>query len=232
MQKISLARMLITEPKIMLMDEPLAHLDNPTKRKVRLDLRRLLKKQRVSGIYVTHFEDDVYALADSVSVLIKGNIVRTGTLGSLLSYSNHDSALFLPEIFNGHYNYIQGKVIASENGVATFINGVHKLETIGDYPIGSLVGILVRPEDIILSLETAKTSARNIIKTKVAKIVNLRSKKSGVIDIHLVADNLHLISRITNESRAFLGIEKDDDVYALFKATSPHIVREENHESD
>jgi molybdopterin-binding protein len=228
MQKLSLARMLITEPKIMLMDEPLAHLDIPTKRKVRLDLRVLLKKQRVSGIYVTHFEEDVYALADSVSVLIKGNIVKTDNLGSLLSCQYHSSPLFLAEIFNGNYNYIQGKVIASKNGVTTFINGVHKIETIGDYQIGSLVGVLVRPEDIILSLETGKTSARNIIKAKVARIVDLPSNKCGVTDIHLVTDNIHLISQITNESRNFLGIKKDDYVYAMFKATSPHVVREED----
>src|ERR687894_338798 len=47
-----LARMLVTKPKIMLMDEPLAHLDSPTKMKLRLDLRRVLKNQRVPTIYV------------------------------------------------------------------------------------------------------------------------------------------------------------------------------------
>jgi ABC-type sugar transport system ATPase subunit len=51
MQKVSLARMLVTKPKIMLMDEPLVHLDNPTKRRLRLDLRRVLKTQRVPTIY-------------------------------------------------------------------------------------------------------------------------------------------------------------------------------------
>jgi molybdopterin-binding protein len=90
------------------------------------------------------------------------------------------------------------------------------------------VGVLVRPEDIILSLETGKTSARNIIKAKVARIVDLPSNKCGVTDIHLVTDNIHLISQITNESRNFLGIKKDDYVYAMFKATSPHVVREED----
>ncbi len=50
MQKISLARMLITKPKIMLMDEPLAHLDNLTKNKLRITLRQILKRERVLGI--------------------------------------------------------------------------------------------------------------------------------------------------------------------------------------
>ena len=226
MQKISLARMLITEPKIMLMDEPLAHLDDPTKRKTRGDLRRALKMQRVSGIYVTHFVDDVYALADSVSVLRKGCIERTSTLGSILSYSNHSSLPFLFEVFKGGYNYIEGKVVSSKNGVTTFMSGSHKLETLGDYPMDSMVGVLIRPEDIILSSEMVKTSARNIIKTKVASIVSSQLK-TGVIDIHLAIDNIHLVSRITKESRIYLGVKEGDYIYAMFKATSPQIIREE-----
>ena len=71
MQKVSLARMLVTKPKIMLMDEPLVHLDTKTRVQLRKDLRRILKEEGVLGIYVTHFEDDVYALADSVSVIRK-----------------------------------------------------------------------------------------------------------------------------------------------------------------
>ncbi len=227
MQKISLARMLITEPKIMLMDEPLAHLDDPTKGKTRVDLRRVLKKQRVSGIYVTHFVDDVYALADSVSVLSKGCIERTDTLSSILSYSNHSSLPFLYEIFKGGYNYIEGKVASSKNGVTTLIRGSHKIETLGDYPIDSMLGVLIRPEDIILSLELSKTSARNILKAKVAKIVDSQVKTTGVIDVHLTINNTYLISRITNESRTYLGIRAGDYIYAIFKTTSPHIVREE-----
>jgi molybdopterin-binding protein len=225
MQKISLARMLITEPKIMLMDEPLAHLDDLTKRNIRVDLRKILKKQRLSGIYVTHFADDVYALADSVLVLRKGCIERTDTLRTILSYSNHSSSPFLYEIFNGGYNYIEGKVTSSVDGVTIFMSGSHKIETIGDYPMDSMIGVLIRPEDIILSLEPIKTSARNIIKTKVAYIVNSRLKK-GVMDIHLVIDNIHLISRITNESRIYLGVKEGDYIYAMFKATSPQIIRE------
>ena len=71
--------MLVTEPKIMLMDEPLAHLDT-SKRKLRLELRRILRKHDIPAIYVTHFEDDVYALADAVSMLQNGVIVNASRL--------------------------------------------------------------------------------------------------------------------------------------------------------
>ena len=57
MQKVSLARMLVTKPKIMLMDEPLVHLDTKTRVQLRKDLRRILKEEGISGIYVTLFDD-------------------------------------------------------------------------------------------------------------------------------------------------------------------------------
>jgi len=85
MQKVSLARMLVTNPKIMLLDEPLAHLDVSTKRILRLELRRILIGRRnVPSIYVTHFEDDVYALADYVAVLQNGKLEYTDKIESIL----------------------------------------------------------------------------------------------------------------------------------------------------
>ena len=224
MQKISLARMLVTKPKIMLMDEPLAHLDSPNKRRLRLDLRRVLKRQSISTIYVTHFEDDVYALADSVSILQNGVIEKTGRLESILA-ANPNPSSFLSNIFSGG-NYLEGKVVNSKNGVSTFKVGSHLLETLGDYSVDSKLGILVRPEDIILSKEMVKTSARNVVKAKVTNIT--KQSNSAVADIHLVVDRFRIRSRITEESRTDLGIKEDDYIFAIFKASSPQVVREED----
>lgn len=222
MQKISLARMLATKPKIMLMDEPLAHLDTPTKRRLRLDLRRVLKRQSVPTIYVTHFEDDVYALADSVSILQNGVIENTGRLESILA--NPKPSSFLSNIFSGG-NYLEGNVVNSKDGVSTFKVGSHLLETLGDYSVDSKLGILVRPEDIILSKEMVKTSARNVVKAKVTNIT--KQSNSAVADIFLIVDRFRIRSRITEESRTDLGIKEDDYLFAIFKASSPQVVREE-----
>jgi molybdopterin-binding protein len=223
MQKVSLARMLVMKPKIMLMDEPLTHLDTPTKRRLRLELRRVLKRHNVPTIYVTHFEDDVYSLADSVSILKNGVIENTARLESILVNSNPSSP-FVSNIFS-EGNYLEGKVVHSKEGVTTFDIGSHLVETLGDYSIGSKVGILMRPEDIILSKEAIRTSARNIVKAKVTNIT--RHSKSGLADIHMVIDRFHVTSRITEESRTKLGIKEDDYMFAIFKASSPQVVREE-----
>jgi molybdopterin-binding protein len=235
MQKISLARMLITKPKIILMDEPLAHLDPATKRKLRIELRHILRRYSVPTIYVTHFEDDVYALADSVCVLQSGIIEHLSKLGSFLmtrqngpNYKDSTSSLLSNILTSIHgNNYLEGNVIRSLGGLTTFKAGSTILETLGHYNTGSKVGMLIRPEDIILSKEVVKTSARNVVKSKVVKITTY---DAGIVDVFMVADTFYLTSRITEEARADLQIRQDDDVFAIFKASSPQVVREEEEE--
>ncbi|MFL6403152.1 MAG: ATP-binding cassette domain-containing protein [Nitrososphaeraceae archaeon] len=227
MQKVSLARMLVTKPKIILMDEPFSHLDIPTKRKLRLELRRVLRRQAVPTICVTHFEDDVYALADSVSLLQNGVIKYTDRLESMLirRQNNNPTFGFLSNTLSSiQGNYLEGNVINSKGGLTTFNVGSHLLEALGDYSVGSKIGILVRPEDIILSREVVKTSARNLVKAKVAKIT---SYDVGIVDVHMIVDAFHITSRITEEARADISISQGDDIYAIFKASSPQVVREE-----
>jgi molybdopterin-binding protein len=229
MQKVSLARMLVTKPKIMLMDEPLVHLDTKTRVQLRKDLRRILKEEGILGIYVTHFEDDIYALADSVSVLEKGIIKKTDTLKTMLTFPNNQSmsTSSISEFFQKDYNYLEGCVTESTDGITTFKIGEHEFEIIGNYPIDAIVGVLIKPEDIILAADFVHTSARNIIKTKVAAIEDAANTKTGILNIHLTINNISLISRITMESKENLKITKGAYVYAIFKATAPHVVRQE-----
>lgn len=220
MQKVSIARMLVIEPKVILLDEPLVHLDPFIRRKLRLELRRILRMQGIPAIYVTHFEDDVYALADSVVVLRNGRIENAGRLEAILS---SNSAPFISEIVEGS-NYIEGTVVESKNGIAVMKVGLHLLKTLGEYSVNSRIGILLRPEEILLSKEAIKTSARNVIKAKVAGIKEMAS----MAEVQLQTDSLHLRCRVTVEARNELALMKDDQIYAIFKATSPQVVREES----
>jgi molybdopterin-binding protein len=219
MQKVSLVRTLAVEPKIILMDEPLAHLDPPTRRKLRIELRRVLRSYGVPVIYVTHFEDDVYSLADSVAILHNGKIENKGKLEAILSSR---PSRFISEILVGA-NYIEGRVLESEDGITVMEVGPHLLETLGDYPAGFRIGLLLRPEDILLSKDAVKTSARNVIR---AEVINLVQGVS-VTDVYLQTDSLHLRARITQKARNELGIKTSDQIYLMFKAISPQVVRED-----
>lgn len=76
--------MLVTNPQVMLMDEPLAHLDQPTRRTLRLEIRKILEAEKYPSICVTHIEDDVYTQAESVSLLKDGLTGYTDTINSFL----------------------------------------------------------------------------------------------------------------------------------------------------
>ena len=221
-QKVSLAQMLVTKPKIILLDEPLSHLDPPTRDKLRIELRTILKKQRVPTIYVTHFEEDVLALADSISILNNGKLVGTGDIEQILN-SSHSTAPFFAQVTSGA-NYISGVVVKSEDGLTLFRVGSHLLNTLGEFSVGTKIGVIVRREDIILSKEKIRTSARNILFIQVVDIV----QKSNLVDIHLRIDGLEVVSRITKSAMKDLEISINDYIYAIFKASAPHLVREEN----
>jgi len=221
-QKVSLAQMLVTRPRIILLDEPLSHLDPPTREKLRLELRTILKKQRVPVIYVTHFEEDVLALADSISILNNGKLVGTGGIKQILN-SSPSTTSFFTQVTSGA-NYISGLVVKSEDGLTSFKVGSHLLNTLGEFLVGTKIGVIVRREDIILSKEKIKTSARNTLFLQVAEIV----QRSNLVDIHLKIDGLEIVSRITQSAMKDLGITKNDHIYAIFKASAPHLVREES----
>lgn len=226
MQKISLARMLITKPKIILMDEPLANLDDQFRKKLRLDLRHVLKKKKIPTIYVTHFEQDVYALADKLSILYNGKLLYDDTLESALTIRKPYSFPFHSDLFHAEGNYIEGTVTHCKGGITRFKYYSQLIEILGDYNVGSRVGILIRPEDIILSKQIVKTSARNLLRVKIVSIKSVEA--TGTVKVYMMLEErLQLVAKITDDARLDLGIEDGDEIYIMFKAFSPQVVREE-----
>jgi molybdopterin-binding protein len=223
-QKISLARILVLNPNIVLLDEPLSHIDSLARDKLRIELRHILKKQQIPIIYVTHFNEDIYALADSIAFLDRGKIEESGTLEEILNSYTRSSAssVFYNKIISSG-NYFTGEVTKCENDLTEFKVGSNLLYTIGKFLPNSKIGVIVKREDIIISREKIKTSARNTVFVKIVDMV----KTHNMIDVHLKSDNLNLISRITQSAVEDLGIITGDYVYAIFKASAPHLTREE-----
>jgi len=77
--RVALARALVVEPKVLLMDEPLSNLDAKVRQRLRAELRRLQKQVGITAIYVTHDQEEALALADTVVLMDQGRIVQTGT---------------------------------------------------------------------------------------------------------------------------------------------------------
>jgi molybdopterin-binding protein len=225
-QKVSLARILVLNPNVILLDEPLSHIDLLARDRLRIELRSILRKQQIPTIYVTHFEEDIYALADSIAFLDRGKIEVNGKLEKILNSFIKKSpalSLFFNKIISVG-NYLTGEVTKCENDLTEFKVGSNILYTVGSFIPKSKIGVIVKREDILISKEKIRTSARNIV---FVKIVDMVKTHNNMIDVYLKSNNLNLVSRITRSASEDLGIVIGDYVYAVFKASTPHLIREE-----
>ena len=114
-QRIAVARALAPKPKLLLMDEPFSNIDGQVKRRMMADLRKLLKKNQVSCIFVTHAKEEAFAFADKTAVMASGNIEQLDTPAFVFNNPKNVSvARFMEsgniapvnianEIFNNHF---------------------------------------------------------------------------------------------------------------------------------
>ena len=104
-QRVALARALVTQPKLLLLDEPLSALDVSTRSHVRRELKEILKKLSIPAIVVTHDYEDARILADRVAVMDKGEIIQSGTPAEIAQFpANHFVAEFTGTILLGLEN--------------------------------------------------------------------------------------------------------------------------------
>ena len=150
-QRVALARALAVNPKLLLMDEPLSNLDARLREEMRVQIRELAKRLRITVLYVTHDQVEAMVVADRIAVMSLGAIVSVGTPEEL--YEGPANRV-VAEFF-GSINWLDGET-GSEGTVET---GIGRLKTEhADRP--GLSGALgIRPED--LELNPAPTGADN-----------------------------------------------------------------------
>jgi iron(III) transport system ATP-binding protein len=144
-QRVSLARALVVKPKCLLLDEPLSNLDAQLRVEMRREIRRIVKENGLTGIYVTHDQEEALAMADRMAVLTKGRIGQIGTPEEV--YRAPRSAYVAN--FIGETNLIEGVYLETDSGFA-------RVET----PGGILCGRISDPEWMPARGETVRVSIR------------------------------------------------------------------------
>jgi iron(III) transport system ATP-binding protein len=149
-QRVALARTLVIEPEVLLLDEPLSNLDAKLRVEMRSELRRLQRKLGITAIYVTHDQEEANAVADRVAVLDQGRIQQIGAPLELYDRpANRFVAAFL-----GTTNLIEGTI----NNEGGFVAGDFRLNGVGGAP--GPAALSIRPQDMTLGPPGSGISAK------------------------------------------------------------------------
>lgn len=203
-QRAALARALATEPRLLLLDEPLAALDAGTRGSVRRDLRRHLATFEGMRILVTHDPVDAYALADRVAILDAGRIVQVGTLAEVTA---HPRSRYVADLVG--VNLVAGDVV---DGVLTTETGARVV--IADASPGPSFAV-IRPHSVALVRDApVGSSPRNTWTGIIAEVDRLGDRVRVGLD-----GALPLVAEITVAALESLALRPGDEVHAAVKAT-------------
>ncbi len=155
MQRVALARSMVYEPRLLLLDEPLSNLDAQLRLRLRDDLRRIIKAAGLTALYVTHDQLEAVVLGDRIGVMQNGKLLQMATPEQVY---NRPADLFVAS-FTGASNFMAGKVKARDGEWGTVeLAGGHTITAwfATGLAAGDAVTIAIRPENIRLEAAEAQ----------------------------------------------------------------------------
>jgi iron(III) transport system ATP-binding protein len=145
-QRLALARALVMEPPLMLLDEPLSNLDAKLREDMRFELKRLQRELGITAVYVTHDQVEALAMSNRVAVMRDGRLEQVGTPREVYE---KPSSRFVAD-FIGTSNFIDGSVEGRDGGAYTVrtAEGLLRVPSDDEFPVGAEVVVAARPEHI------------------------------------------------------------------------------------
>ncbi len=141
-QRIAIARAIVNEPEILLLDEPLGALDLKMRKDMQIELKEMHRKLGITFIYVTHDQEEALTMSDTIVVMNDGVIQQIGTPKDIY---NEPKNSFVAD-FIGESNILSGTIVGKNK--VRFIN--KDFDMVDDFPEGDKVDVVVRPEDIFI----------------------------------------------------------------------------------
>lgn len=149
-QRIALARALVIEPSVLLLDEPLSNLDAALRQNLRDEIKDIHNRTQITTLYVTHDQVEAISMADRMAIMKDGVFVQVGTPREIYQYPA-DSFV---ASFVGETNFIDGNIQEISDGKATIetpIGMLHTENVYHDFKPGQAVNCSIRPETIHLN---------------------------------------------------------------------------------
>lgn len=215
-QRVALGRALLSSPRLLLLDEPLAALDTQTKREIMPFLSRLAAESGVPIILVTHAPDEVERLADRVAFMEEGRLTSLEPLRAALA--RPDSPLFADE---GAACVLEGRLLPDQgDGITRFGNSrVQLLVQTDRMPQSTPARLRIHASDIAISRGPVEdVSVMNQLPVIIERIEPFRPGR--VLVVGRLQDGQTLTSDITDYSCRRLGLETGQQVHALIKSAA------------
>jgi len=216
-QRVAIARALLSQPRLLLMDEPLASLDFARKQEVLRYLERLRSELNIPLLYVTHSADELVRLADHVVVLERGRVVAQGNLPDVLA----DQQL-LGSLSDEPFSLLMGRVnMATEDErlLVVDVGGVSIRLPRQALTQTESVRLRLYAKDISVSLSPASDSSiLNILPCRITRLE--AACPAGQRLLHLQCQQQNLLARLTDYSCEQLQLQEGMAVYAQIKAVS------------
>jgi molybdate transport system ATP-binding protein len=218
-QRVALARALARDPRLILLDEPLAALDLPLRDPMRQELRQFLRSIDVPSVVVTHDRVDALTLGDRMAVLSGGYIRQIGPVHEVFSRPV-DLAVAASV---GVETVVPGDIVDGGNGLLTVLAGASRILVAEPGITGRSVFVCIRAEDVILEASPrGDLSARNQLTGRVTAI-----QPEGAVLRVTVDCGFSLSALITKPAYDELRLAKDSPVTAVIKATAVHLIPRE-----
>ncbi len=221
-QRIAIARCLVLEPDVLLLDEPLGALDLKLREHMKVELKKLQQAFGTTFIYITHDQSEAMVMSDTVAVMNQGRFEQVGTPQELY-YS--PKTPFVAG-FVGESNHFSGKVVKRDSDsvlVATRCGQtLYGQERVGDaLQLGDSVELFVRPEMIDLSRESVE-EGDNCLQGAVENILFDGGNSRLLVSDQTTGSDIQVVHPQTSE---FTAINKGDKLYLSWKASQSHVFR-------
>lgn len=229
--RVAIARTLITNPKYILLDEPLSSLDNYTKYETRSLLRKInsgtllnkcgFPKEKKTIVHVTHDYEEALALSSKIGVVENGKIIQVGKAEDVFKKPKSE---FVAK-FIGVKNFYKGTLLEKEKSCYFILKNNKEIKftvsAVSTYQMSEDAVAIIKSENVILSLAHLNSSARNIFKGVVREI----EKVGYGFELKIYIDKEFIIySKITVESYLSMKVKEGQEIFVNFKASAVELV--------